>query len=311
MKHTFRDADFNKLAELWNAFYPGRYAVDADLLRQNTVDSPLFDWGASEILTDDNDQVRGFVSVKRSAASLYRGPDRDSAHLNAIAYTDPRIGLDLLFDAKQTLRNRGLARLVFGMDSGHFFPGCPVDFRNLSDFLMIEGFAEGGEYFDLERDLTGYSNKFPVPKDDELRLIEASDLPALQRFLEREFPDRWRYDVTKKVAAEGPVCVFGLFHGSEMDGFALIQDWTHTKPIGGAVWRKDLGDHWGSLGPIGVSKRLRGRGSGNALLGEALSCLAERGVRRCIIDWTTLDKFYGGHGFEKSRFYRHLSLSLE
>ncbi len=311
MKQSFREADFDALVKLWNSFYPERFRIDVAQFKQSTVDSPLFDWGASCISMSEEGEARGFVAIKRSAASLYKGPDKDTAHLSAIAFGDPRIAVDLLAESKRVLRNRGLFRLAFGQDARHFFPGCPCDVRGLSDFLMIEGFEINGECFDLERDLTGFKNAFPIPKGDELRLIEEKDVQALDRFLAREFPGRWRYDVMGKVRIEGPGTVFGLFHGDEMDGFAQIQDSSCKMPVAGAVWHLDLGENWGSLGPIGVSSALRGKGSGNALLGAALENLAGRGVKRCIIDWTNLDKFYGGHGFEKTRIYKPMSLLLD
>jgi len=104
--------------------------------------------------------------------------------------------------------------------------------------------------------------------------------------------------------------VFGLFKGETLDGFALIQDWQNKTPIGGAVWRNDLGEKWGSLGPIGVSKSIRGHGYGHALLGEALMELKKRGAQRTIIDWTGLIDFYGKHGFETARTYKSMTLLL-
>jgi GNAT superfamily N-acetyltransferase len=310
MRRTFRDADFNRLAEFWNEFAPARYRITGDLLRQNTVQCPVFDWGASFVEEADG-EILGFTAVKRSAAGLYRGPDMDVANLCLIAYCDPQFGIDLLSDVKRTLRNRGVHTLTFGMDSGHFFPGCPDDFRPLSDFLMVEGFQAGTDIVDLERDLQDYRNPFTIPDDAEYRPIEKKDVGRLVAFLDREFPGRWRYDVMQKVDAEGPDCCFGLFRDDHVDGFALIQDWTDRKPTGGAVWKEDLGENWGSLGPIGVSTALRGKGYGHALLGEALVQLRDRGVRKCIIDWTNLAPFYEKHGFEVTRRYRYMTLKLD
>jgi len=310
MKVSFRDVDFEQLAEFWNGFYPERYRINADLLRLNTVDSPVFDWGASCVQMGDGEMI-GFVIVKKSPARLYKASDPDQAHLGAIGFCDPHYGVDLLADLKELLRNRGASKIVFGQDSRHFFPGCPEDFSALTGFLMVEGFVGTGVACDLERDLSSYENPYPIPEGDELRVVEEKDIPALNEFFSREFPDRWRYDVMKKVEIEGPSCVFGLFHGNRVDGFALIQHNEHRAPIGGAVWRDDLGDNWGSLGPIGVSAALRGRGSGHALLGEALAHLRNKGAQRSIIDWTGLVDFYGRHGFEVTRRYRYLSLSLD
>ena len=98
--------------------------------------------------------------------------------------------------------------------------------------------------------------------------------------------------------------------GLRIEGFALIQDSSNRYPIGGAVWHKDLGQSWGSLGPIGVSTAVRGSGRGGYLLGSALQILRDRGCQRTIIDWTTLTDFYGKFGFEVSRSYASMSLRL-
>ncbi len=312
MRHTFANPDFEALTKLWNEFHPARYAIDEDLLRLNTVQSPVFDWGASSTWWESG-QVCGFVAVKKSAVSLYPGPDQDVAHISAIVYRDARIGVDMLADVKMALRNRGISKLVFGQDSRHFFPGCPIDSKALQSFLMVEGFTEGGLANDLERDLADYQNPYPAPiPGATMRYVEAEDLPALTEFMEREFPKRWNYDIAHKVRLEGSTpTVFGLFYGETLEGFALVQQGTARIPIGGAVWRNSLGPNWGSLGPIGVSEHLRGQGAGGALLGAALEQLKIEGVRQCIIDWTSLVDFYRKFGFEVTRQYRTMTLNLE
>lgn len=312
MRKTFHHADFGALADLWNGFYPAEYRIDAELLELNTVKSPVFDWGISQIETDDTGKVLGFVAFKRSAASLFKGPTVDQAHLCAIAYQDARTGVDLVADAKKTLRNRGVNRLFFGADSRHFWPGCPTVCGAMCGFLMVEGFEDQGETFDLERDLSDYQLPYPLPDGFEFRpLASEDDIVGLRNFLEKEFSGRWRYDTMEKIRAEDdPSCVIAAFDGPSVVGFALVQHWTHKAPIGGAVWRNALGENWGSLGPIGVSSDLRGRGLGHGTLGAALNHLKGLGVRQCIIDWTTLDDFYGRHGFQKTRVYKSTSLRL-
>jgi predicted N-acetyltransferase YhbS len=312
---TFENADFEALARLWASFYPSRYAVDADLLRFNTAQCSVFDWGASTIFERDGEVV-GFAAVKKSAApSLFRGPDQDQAHLSAIAFADPFIGVDLLAGVKRILRNRGIFRLVFGQDCRHFFPGCPSDAIALKDFLTVEGFEETGESFDVERDLGDYSlpSKCPeLPSEFRIAPLERSQAPLLEAFLQREFPGRWQHDTMAKVADEQRAdFVIGLFEGGLLEGFAVTQDHTHRAPIGGAVWRASLGEGWGALGPIGVSAKLRGRGLGDALLGHSLLDLKRRGARQTLIDWTTLDRYYGGHGFKITRRYATRSLRLD
>lgn len=335
MRQPFSTVDFADLAGLWNRFYPPKYRVDPGLLRSHTVESDVFDWGASVVETQGG-HVEGFVIVKRSACPrLYRGPDPDVAHLAAIAFERPEVGVDLVASVKSILRDRGMYRLVFGQDSRHFFPGCPCDFPVLWDFLTIEGFTdEGPDQHDLERDLRDYDpgdalhplGSLATVQDDLTQHVPISqrsggrpvacpvhraDLPLLEAFLAQEFPGRWHYDVMDKARLEGSEGVIGLFENGNCIGFALTQTWTDQVPIGGAVWRSDLGDRWGSLGPIGVAKTARGRGLGDALLGAGLLSLKLRGARRTIIDWTTLVDFYARHGFSVERTYRTRALRLD
>jgi len=306
MIQLFGPESIKEAVELYNGFYPPKYAVDEELLRQKTVENPVFDWGASCI-----ESGVGFVAIKKSAASLYRGPNPDIAHITALAYRDPKEMLEILQAAKACLLNRGVAKLQFGADTAHLFPGCPNDVPSLCDFLTIGGFSKSGEAHDLERDLADYVNSAPAPSQDSYRACTEEDLPALESFLLREFPGRWHYDTMYKVAEEGPSTVFCLFEGDRCEGFALIQQDGCKKPIGGAVWRVSLGANWGSLGPIGVAKGIRGRGSGNSLLGKALEHLRDHGARQTIIDWTGLVEFYGGHGFKVTRTYNYTTLDLE
>jgi GNAT superfamily N-acetyltransferase len=311
MRKTFHHADLDALARLWNEFHPPRYRIDADLMRQNTVDCSVFDWGASVVWYDGKDPC-AFVAVKKSPApKLYRPGDPDRYHVCALAYREPETGVDLLADVKQVLRERGGSGLVFGQDCRHFWPGCPRDCHSLHDFLIIEGFLDGTEQVDLERNLTDYEAPCELPDDERCGPLSADETERLDAFLETEFPGRWRHDVMEKVQVEGPQCVFVSRGKDGIEGFALTQDWNHRLPISGAVWRSDLGEHWSSLGPIGMAKAARGKGDGHALLAKALTSLKERGAGRCIIDWTTLVDFYGRHGFEVSRRYVTMQLRLE
>lgn len=281
------------------------------LLRLNTIECPCFDWGASFALKSQND-LAGFCVIKHSPDRLYRGPDPDFAHLSAIAFTEPSVGVDLLAAAKEVLRSRGLAGLKLGQDSRHFFPGCPADCAQLRSFLTVEGFVPGADAVDVERDLADYdpAGTEAIPDGFSMRRCTDEDVLAIGEFLAREFPGRWRHDTLAKIEAEGPETIFGLFEGGTCEGFAILQSDGCRLPIGGAVWHQDLGDHWGSLGPIGVSKGVRGKKLGGSLLANGLIALKERGVRRTIIDWTTLVEFYGKHGFEVARTYTPYTLKF-
>lgn len=325
MRQTFRKADFRALEATWNTFYPPRYRVDAEAIERHTIGCPLFDWGASMIDSVEN-RALAFVAIKRSATpKCFAGMDPDQAHLSAVAYLDPADGVDLFAEVKRTLKNRGFTKIVVGQDIDHFFSGCPDDCCNLKSFLMIEGFEEGGENVDLERDLGDYTppagsldplgawpgNPSTAKEKPYVAEMKPDDREALLTFLKREFPGRWTHDTMSKLEREACTdFVYLLWVEGKVEGFASTQNWTHVGPSCGAVWHLDLGEHWGALGPIGVSASVRGRGLGNALLGAALQGLHLRGVRRTIIDWTGLVDFYGGHGFEVARRHRSYELAL-
>lgn len=312
MPASFERANFEALTNLWNGFYPAKYRVTPELLRSHTVESPVFDWGASCIMGDP-EAPSGFVAVKKSSAALWKGPDPDLAHLSAIAYQHPLVGVDMMSLVKRIVRERGAYRLLFGQDARHFFPGLPHECVQLREFLTIEGFEATSEQVDLERDLAGYAAPEGVLDslaEADVHPCEERDLPSLRAFLERVFPGRWLHDVMDKAEREGPGTVLGLWFEGECHGFALIQGEGCLMPIGGAVWNVDLGASWGSMGPIGVSPEVRGRKWGHGLLAMALLELQARGARRTIIDWTTLVDFYARHGFEVTRKYTTLQLAL-
>ena len=313
---SFKDAPISLLCELWQSMYPVRYHVDDEIIRINTVACSVFDWGASCISVFD-DAVNGFLAIKRSAnPTLYRGPGYDQAHVSAIAFIEPEVGVDMMAHAKKILTLRGVDQLVFGQDARHFFPGCPIDIARVRDFLVVEGFESGSEVMDLERDLANYVSPTDTDAsiqaaDMDVAVVTPAMMDALRDFLKQEFNGRWRHDVLSKIEAEGRSdFVDVLLSDGKVEGFALTQDNSHTLPIAGAVWRTSLGADWSTLGPIGVSKAVRGKGLGDALLSKSLLRLKAAGQRRCLIDWTTSDAWYGKHGFVPTRRYEAMTLKL-
>ncbi|MEQ1822600.1 MAG: GNAT family N-acetyltransferase [Fimbriimonadaceae bacterium] len=309
MRVSFRHADFEALANLWNSFYPERYVMTPKLFEANTVSCKTFDWGASAIELDESLRPIGFVSVKRSAFGFYPGPIRDLAHLSSIAFADPQIGVDLMQYAKQVLNQRGIAQLRFGQDLNHFFPGCPLEFGQLKDFLLIEGFDEGEPISDVLLDLEDYT--FSPKAVANVRQCQADDVAELDQFFQEEFPGRWRHDCLNHVESQGdPSAIDVLCVDGEIRGFSLTQDASTIHPISGAVWSSALGPDWCALGPIGISKGVRGQGLGDALLAGSLSRLKSSGKRNCLIDWTNLTDWYGKHGFEPVTTYLPFTLDL-
>ena len=286
------------LEALWAEFYPPRYHVDSAIIDQNSRDCRLFIHKASVMDRDD-----GFIIVKAAGSGrAYAGEERRHAHISALAFETEETGSELYEHAREELVRQGYESWQFGGDWRHFFPGCPTDFAVLERFLSECGMIpERPPVHDLERDLAGYES--PVAPASQARPCTEDDRAALERFLSREFPGRWHIDTMAKFHDE-PHRIIGLFLDGSCEGFSVTQLDGDLRRYGGAVWSADLGAHWGALGPIGVSKSVRGQGFGDGLLAAGLVGLRNLGTRQTIIDWTTLVEFYGKHGFEVSRTYR-------
>lgn len=309
MRVSFRSIEPLSLTKLWNSVAPGSFRLTEDRLRTHLFGSPHLDWGLSAAEVEDHEVV-SFVAIKQSAAASYRGPDQDVAHIAAFACHECQVGVDLLARAKRTLIDRGFYRLVFGQDSLHLFPGMPDNWPKLHDFLMVEGFVPGSEVFDFVQDLAEFQPVAEVAT--EVRPIDPDSVGALREFLEKEFPGRWTYDTMMKLEREGRSdFVYGLFLDGRCEGFAVTQDASHRLPIGGAVFPTDLGESWCALGPIGVSRSIRGQGWGDRMLASSLQMLKESGRRMCRVDWTALTDWYAKHGFRVERTYRSMTLRLD
>ena len=312
---TFHGIDFQQLATAWRKFYPARFNVSPWLLQENTVGHPCLDWGCSLALVRE-DRISSFIAVKKSAAPhLFRGPDPDQAHITALAFEDPVEMVDLFAQVKSSLRQRGVYRLVFGADHGHFFPGIPEECTYLRNFLEVEGFDvdDARPQYDLERDLTDYEVPEwvrPALSSVNVRRAGVEDIEPTRAFLDATFPGRWKFDVMRRMEDGRPQDVFLMHEDGQVTGFAFTQSESDAVPMAGAVWCESLGEGWGTLGPIGIGAASRGKKLGHAMLAGALDGMRQSGTKRCLIDWTTLVDFYGAHGFEVSRAYRSAALDL-
>lgn len=305
-------ADTHQILSVWQSFYPEKYWVDEGQLRTHVWEAPL-SCAEQRHGIFDGEKLVAFAFSKHAPEESKYAANAEQANLQALAFARPQQGAELIAALVEGLGHKGFKRLVYGQDSRHFFPGVPTECSRLEACLRECGFQFTGDQVDLERDLATYELPERVTLDHPgvtFRTCQEHDRPAVEEFFGRVFPGRWRYDVLGKWDLEGHDTVYGMFENNRCEGFALIQDERAKMPIGGAVWKHDLGAHWGSLGPIGVSEEVRGRGLGHALLAAALLELKGRGCRQTIIDWTTLKDFYGRHGFEVTREYRGFALDF-
>lgn len=295
--------DFNaeaiaRCAALWNGWAPRPFSLTPGILSAQTLGSTLFEPRASWL------DEAGFVACKWSPhGRLFDGPEHRTLHVTAFA------GPPLLSEALDRARKLGASKLRIGADHDHVMPGIPLGPEGGIDLEPLGFEKTGGFACDLERDLAGYE---PYPgclealetQGFQVRPSTPEDETALDAFLKETFPGRWRHDVMRKFRLGEARQIDVLVKDGEVFGFSATQNATTRHLLGGAVWSPSLGENWASLGPIGVSGKVRGLKLGGALLGASLLRLSQQGARQTIIDWTTLVDFYGMHGFKVTREYQ-------
>jgi GNAT superfamily N-acetyltransferase len=209
----------------------------------------------------------------------------------------------------------GKSRATFGADEFHFLPGIPLDSTSAEllaaarragfetkeecDFVGDIRSAAVQDYINTSG-LKGGSWRFN-PVDSK----ESQD--RLHAFLSAEFPGRWtrEFEFTRDrtdtarglwmtLTRDTPEVIGFARHAIRGRVLPLAQGWTP-----GAL-RLPLHDQSpstpdqndGCLGPIGIAKSERGKGTGRVLLAATLKRLHENGAHRTCIDWTDALKYY-------------------
>lgn len=295
------------LVKIWNAACGKDLAMNSRLAEYNTHPST----GAIQAgqIASIEDELVGFVL----ASALLNDPLTSSPQvgwIDAIAiapqFQGRGMGSGLLDWAEAWLYEQGCKRARLGGSLRPFVPGLPTEMGNRA-YFKSRGYVEQRSVWDLARDLSNYAAR-ERPNPATLRPARSADTDSLLEFLRREFPGRWRYEFEEFLRAQGDLTdYYVLITNQRIDGFARLTLETSERPIE-RFYMYRLPHPWGQLGPIGVSKHLRGQGLGRALLDAALSYSQERGVRGCLIDWTDLVDFYGKHGFAP---YREHSLLVK
>lgn len=291
--------DLPAFADAWAGIYGERFRISAADIQRQALDHPLFMAEAS------GGNGHAWIALKRPPQGrLFIGDRSDRVHITAWAGSSWEAMNEVL---QQALVRAQCGDAVFGQDHDHIWPGAPQHL-----WPKFDGWSLSGDAHDVERNLEGYEPYegclAPLTGDTLVRQARSEDSRALEAFLAEEFPGRWHYDGMRKLRSE-PEELDLLFRGEECIGFSITQSPSTAHPVSGAMWRHSLGENWRTLGPIGVSAKVRGQGLGHALLGASLQRLAQSGGKRCLIDWTTLVDFYGRHGFESARKYRTAILS--
>jgi predicted N-acetyltransferase YhbS len=209
---------------------------------------------------------------------------------------------------------QGSTFLTVGASPRHFVPGVPEELHTLG-FFRNYGYGIRPNWlqqqWDVAANLAHYTPPPTVRQIDALvRPAQRDDYEAILTFLQREFPDRWRYDFEQYIAEGGRIADYMvLWTERGVDGCCILTFEDSQHPIE-RYYPYRLPRPWGQLGSIGVSADRRGQGFGAALLDAGLRRLHNNGVNGCVIDWTDITYFYAKFGFALYRSYLILSKAL-
>ena len=318
-----------EVVNLWNSTVLGAsFPMTERFWRQQTEGDPDFEpadlrlaypeFGEASVARSSS--LVGFVLLKcgRGKAAL-PVPYHERGFIAALAvaetYQRQGLGRELVNWAETELKAQGVKQIYIGANMHHFFPGLPADLAPLKKFFLEMGYyfapPEQNEY-DLRGSLRSWVSP-PMPPviiegDFYFGQGQEGEQEAIIAFLGRSFPGRWQYELELFFAQGGLPQDISLLkrRTGEIEGF-LMNYHRQSIIIGpGIFWSGLLEPTYGGIGPLGIAQEVRGVGLGLALVVAGLKYLRSRGVTDCVIDWTTLLKFYGRLGFRPWKRYERV-----
>ncbi len=311
-------SDESALIALWNHTLPG-FPMTPRLLEQTLRHDPYFEAGGHILARHKaSASVVGWVlskSMRHAGEEVGRFQNRGGVGALCVVPEFQRrgIGKYLLARADEHLSSNGspLTTLYF---PHHFLPGVPSECVAAKALFEQFGCSNWSEHCDLKRGLSDYA----LPPEVEatlqrepgvqMRSAREEEQGALLEFVAEHFPGAWTYSTRAHFERGQSARDFIIaVEDGEIIGFCHVADSSSTWLIPSTYWFPALADArgagWGGLGPIGMSRAVRGRGLGLALCARSVQELKERGVGQMAIDWTSLLSFYGKLGFEVWKRY--------
>lgn len=309
-----------ELTDLWNAALGTRFPMRMQLLERNLFGDLNYLPEASFAAVVDGRLV-GMVGAKLNREFIGAIAPRQGYINSLIVHPDYQrqgIGTALLNRAVAQLRQLQPTKIHVGRDTFHFFPGVPTDCPEAEAFFQHHRAIVGDG---LQTDLLGDLSSFDLPAGAvkaleqpgvEVRPLKPEEVAGMADFFRRSFPGRWQFEFAKYIYDGGdPGDLIAVVVDGTVEGFCHIYT-PESRWIGpGVYWAPLYPEHrFGGAGPLGVSKEVRGRGLGLAVVAVGIDELKRRGITRAAIDWTDLIEFYGLLGFKPWKQYRPAELPL-
>jgi GNAT superfamily N-acetyltransferase len=323
MTHRVESAtaeDEPHLLSLWNRCIGTDHPMTPRLMRQS-LDGAARTTAMASLVVRAGPRPAGWVLARayRPGSAPDAVPTLSSLHgaggIGALC-VDPDargrgIGRALLDAAHRWFAGCAVDRASTAFGPYHFLPGVPETSPALARFFERNGWSAAPDCVDLDADLAEGNLPRPEPPPGvELRPVR--DGEPVAAFVAREFPGVWAYIIHDFMDGGGdPRDVVVAARAGELLGFCQVHDERSLRLSGSTAWFPLLGASHGGLGPIGIADAARQKGLGFALLCAALSHQRDRGVRRMVIDWTTLVDFYGRAGFRVWRRYRPFRIRFD
>jgi GNAT superfamily N-acetyltransferase len=301
-------ANLAAASAVWNAAVGGELSISPTLIAYNTQSfSGVQQEGR---MAFDGRRPVGFVLASRAeGVPEAASPDQGFIDLTAVHPDFQRrgVGSQLVDWAEGWLKRGGASKVQLGGGLPAFAPGVP-DELHAQGFFQQRGYKpreENPYEWDVARSMAeGPPIIRPeAPGSGGVSPARPTDKDRLDEFFTREFPGRWHYEFSEFIRLGGRLADFLLLHREDrIYGFAWITLDDSIRPLE-RYYPHRLPQPWSQIGPIGISKEMRGSGWGGFLLQSALFHLRSRHVRSVVVDWTSLLGFYEKYGLKPYRRY--------
>ena len=312
-------AHLASIVEIWNAACGDDLAITENFARFNVSGNAGVAQEGRLMMNDD--RAIGFV-----LASAYGITKLGFVDAIVVLPSEQRkgIGSQLINWAKEWLKAQGCERIRIGGSIRPFVAGLPTQLKTES-FFEKQGFKRTSTDWDVACRLKEIKERGEIKGTGEtkekreitgtgemIRPASEDDVSAMHEFFGRAFPGRWQYEFEEFVRDGGRISDYLILKiENKVEGFIQLSfEEGSYRPIE-RFYMHRLPHPWGQAGPLGVSKEMRGKGYGAAIIEAGLRHLKDRGVDGCVIDWTSLTDLYAKFGFEKYREYAIMIKTME